>query len=144
MKITLCKKVALLKFVDQVQYVWMQSQVGYSKPSFFLSKEMCPETRAENVAMEKVPYQQAVGCLNYSNHAMVPILHLNWDMVEHILSYLKEKKKHAYVTLVVVGVVYMTMSDTPTPTMLVTWTATIRQRGKLYSSIMALINTNKL
>ena len=43
-------------------------------------------------------------------------------MVEHILSYLKEKKKHAYVTLVVVGVVYMTMSDTPTPTMLVTWT----------------------
>jgi hypothetical protein len=30
---------------------------------------MCPLTRAEKVAMETVPYQQAMGCLNYLTQA---------------------------------------------------------------------------
>lgn len=75
-----------------------------ANPHVRLSKEMCPSTRTEKAAMETVPYQQAVGCLNYLTHATRPDIAFavnqvsrychnpgpqHWEAVKHILAYLK-------------------------------------------------------
>ncbi len=73
-------------------------------PHVRLSKEMAPSTRAEQLIMEHIPYQQAVGCLNYLTQTTRPDIAFavnqvsrychnpgsqHWEAVKNIFAYLK-------------------------------------------------------
>ena len=73
-------------------------------PHVRLSKEMSPTTREGKAAMEKIPYMELVGCLNYLTHATRPDIAFavnqisrycqnpgpqHWAAAKHVLAYLK-------------------------------------------------------
>jgi hypothetical protein len=73
-------------------------------PHVRLSKEMSPSSEAEKMAMAEVPYQEAIGCLNYLTHVTRPDIAFavnqvarycqnpgpqHWAGVKNILAYLK-------------------------------------------------------
>ena len=78
-------------------------------PHVRLPKEMEPETRVTRQEAKKLPYQQAVGCLNYVAHTSRPDIAFavnqlsrycnnfvleHWQTAKHCIAYLKGTVSH--------------------------------------------------
>lgn len=78
-------------------------------PSEKLTKEFCPRNDEEKAKMAKIPYQEAVGCLNYLAQSTRPdiafAVHVlsrfnsnagekHWQAVKHLLRYLRGTSNH--------------------------------------------------
>lgn len=100
-------------FIEKVLYRFNMStcnpKLTPADPHVRLSKEMEPKTRVAQQEAKKLPYQQAIGCLNYLAHMSRPDIAFavnqlsrycnnfgpeHWQAAKHCIAYLKGTASH--------------------------------------------------